>query len=142
MAPARRPRQAERMDTPTADSPNMRVGDAERAEVADLLARHFSDGRLDQAELDERLDLTMRARTRADLLAVLADLPGPPAPSFAPPPTERVPRPAARPRRTLRPLPGILLVVALVLLLGHFEFWLLVVALVCLVLLCRRRRRA
>ena len=130
------------MDTPAADSPNTRVGDADRAEVADLLARHFSEGRLDQAELDERLDLAMRAKTRADLLAVLADLPVPPAPGFAPPPAGPVRQPAARPRRTLRPLPGIILIVALVLLLGHFEFWLVVVAVACLVLLFRRRRRA
>ena len=27
---------------------NMRVSDAERAEVADLLGRHYSDGRLDK----------------------------------------------------------------------------------------------
>jgi Domain of unknown function (DUF1707) len=131
------------MDTSAADSPNMRVGDAERAEVADLLARHFSDGRLDQAELDERLDQTMHARTRADLLAVLADLPATPAAGFAPPPPAQVPQPAAPPRRrTLSPLPGLILVVALVLLLGHGDFWLLAAALACLVLISRRRRKA
>jgi Domain of unknown function (DUF1707) len=54
----------------------MRVGDAERAEVADRLAWHFSHGRLDQAELDDRLDRAMRAKTAADLNGLLADLPG------------------------------------------------------------------
>jgi uncharacterized protein DUF1707 len=53
----------------------MRVSDADRAEVADRLAKHYSDGRLDQAEFDERLDRAMRATTRADLVVLLADLP-------------------------------------------------------------------
>jgi hypothetical protein len=56
--------------------PEMRVGDAERAEVADRLAAHFSDGRLDQAEFSERLDRAMRAKTIADLSGLLSDLPG------------------------------------------------------------------
>ena len=54
----------------------MRVGDAERAEIADRLAWHFSHGRLDQAEFDDRLDRAMRAKTVADLNGLLADLPG------------------------------------------------------------------
>jgi hypothetical protein len=33
----------------------MRVSDAERAEVAGELSKHFGEGRLDEAELDERL---------------------------------------------------------------------------------------
>jgi len=53
----------------------MRVSDADRAEVADRLARHYSEGRLDDAELELRLDRAMRAKTGADLLALLADLP-------------------------------------------------------------------
>jgi Flp pilus assembly protein TadB len=58
----------------------VRIGDAERTEVADRLARHFSDGRLDEAEFGERLDRAMRAKTMADLSVLLADLPGEPAP--------------------------------------------------------------
>ncbi len=54
----------------------MRVGDAERAEIADHLAKHFSDGRLDEAEFSERLDKAMLAKTRADLSGLLSDLPG------------------------------------------------------------------
>src|SRR5215475_7510316 len=53
----------------------MRVSDAERAIIADRLAKHFSDGRLDQAEFDDRLDRAMRAKTRADLVGLLTDLP-------------------------------------------------------------------
>jgi hypothetical protein len=55
--------------------PRLRVGDAERAEVTDRLARHYSDGRLDQAEFDRRLDKAMRATTVADLTGLLDDLP-------------------------------------------------------------------
>jgi Domain of unknown function (DUF1707) len=55
---------------------DMRVGDAERAEIADHLARHYSDGRLDEAEFNERLDKAMRAKTMADLSGLLSDLPG------------------------------------------------------------------
>jgi Domain of unknown function (DUF1707) len=53
----------------------MRVSDAERAEVADQLAQHYGDGRLDQAELDERLGRAMSAKTQADLAGITADLP-------------------------------------------------------------------
>ncbi len=61
---------------------DMRVGDAERAEIADSLAKHFSDGRLDEPEFSERLDKAMRAKTMADLSGLLSDLPsGEPVPS-------------------------------------------------------------
>jgi Flp pilus assembly protein TadB len=53
----------------------MRVSDADRAEVADRLAKHYADGRLDEAEFDRRLDQAMHAKTRADLIELLADLP-------------------------------------------------------------------
>ena len=53
----------------------MRVGDAERSAIADRLAKHFSDGRLDEDEFNDRLDRAMRATTMADLTGLLADLP-------------------------------------------------------------------
>ena len=56
-------------------SPSMRVSDAERAEVADRLSKHYGDGRLDQAEFNERLDQAMRAKTRQDLDGLFTDLP-------------------------------------------------------------------
>ncbi len=55
----------------------LRVSDADRSEVSELLSRHFSDGRLDAAEFDARLDRTVKAKTRTELRAVLADLPHP-----------------------------------------------------------------
>ncbi len=53
----------------------LRVGDAERAAIADRLAHHFSEGRLDEAEFNSRLDRAMGATTMADLTGLLADLP-------------------------------------------------------------------
>jgi Domain of unknown function (DUF1707) len=54
---------------------NMRVSDAERQAVTDRLAQHFTDGRLDQAEFDERVSRAMAAKTRADLAGLFDDLP-------------------------------------------------------------------
>jgi hypothetical protein len=54
---------------------NIRVSDAERAEVADRLAAHYSDGRLDKAEFDERVAHAMSAKTHGDLNGLFDDLP-------------------------------------------------------------------
>jgi hypothetical protein len=59
----------------SAANPDLRVSDAERAEVADRLSKHYADGRLGQAEFDERLDQAMNATTQSDLSGLLADLP-------------------------------------------------------------------
>jgi hypothetical protein len=93
----------------------MRVSDAERAEVADQLAQHYADGRLDQAELDERLTRTMSAKTRADLTGITDDLPEagarPAARTSAYPARSRSIPPAPRARRQW---PRVLLIVLLV----------------------------
>ena len=95
-------------------NPGMRVSDAERAAVADQLSRHYGDGRLSQAEFDERLDQAMRAKTHADLGGLLDDLPGPGAPAVPSPP------PAAPQRhRILAPL----LVIAIIITTVHLAFW-------------------
>jgi Flp pilus assembly protein TadB len=54
---------------------SMRISDAERTEAADMLSRHYGDGRLDEAEFNQRLDQAMRARTYADLSGLFDDLP-------------------------------------------------------------------
>ena len=54
---------------------NVRVGDADRESIASQLREHFADGRLTLEELNERLDQTFAARTRADLNVVMRDLP-------------------------------------------------------------------
>ena len=98
----------------------MRVSDAERAEVADQLAQHYGDGRLDQAELDDRLGRAMSAKTHADLSGLTADLPpvGPRPGSGRQPGTRAssayppVPRSrAGRPRSRLLPIVLLILVV-------------------------------
>ena len=53
----------------------MRVGDAEREAAAAEVREHFASGRLTQDELNQRLDQTFAAKTRADLNAVFTDLP-------------------------------------------------------------------
>ena len=54
---------------------DLRVSDAERDAVASELGQHFQDGRLDQAEYDERVTAALTAKTRRDLDELLADLP-------------------------------------------------------------------
>ena len=56
---------------------HIRVSDAERTEMADRLAAHFAEGRLDQAEFDERIAQAMNAKTRGDLSVLFDDLPEP-----------------------------------------------------------------
>jgi hypothetical protein len=71
--------------TGPASDQHMRVSDAERQEVADRLAEHFSSGRLDQAEFDDRVGRAMSAKTRADLNGLFDDLPETGAPAATDP---------------------------------------------------------
>ena len=54
----------------------IRASDGERDQVVALLQRDFADGRLTQAELEERVGAALAARTRDQLRALTADLPG------------------------------------------------------------------
>ena len=69
--------------------PTMRVGDAERNQVAEALSQHYSDGRLDANEVKERLDKAIGAKTHGDLSGLLSDLPPLPPPVPPPPPRRR-----------------------------------------------------
>lgn len=60
---------------------SVRVGHAEREQALVRLKSAFSEGRLDETELDMRARHALEARTRADLDALLIDLPTPPADS-------------------------------------------------------------
>jgi len=97
---------------------DLRVSDAERSEVADRLAEHYGDGRLDQSELNERVDQAMRAKTRSDLAGLFDDLPD-----------AEVPEVTARPRRRHSHHPvllialGIMIVVAAGNVLAWLDFW-------------------
>ena len=53
----------------------VRASDAEREQAVALLQRNFADGRLTQAELEERAGAAYAARTRAQLRDLTADLP-------------------------------------------------------------------
>lgn len=55
---------------------NLRVSDAEREHVVELLQRAIGHGMLDLEEFTERTDTALGARTRGELNAVLVDLPG------------------------------------------------------------------
>ena len=54
----------------------IRASDGERDQVVAVLQRHFADGRLTQAELEERAGAAFAARTREELRDLTADLPG------------------------------------------------------------------
>jgi len=131
---------------------NIRVSDAERSAVAEQLGAHYADGRLDQAEFDERISRTMAAKTRGDLAGLFDDLPdlGPAAPGAAGPGGPEAPY--VRPRRrggVFRPL--ILLAIVIVLsstawhaMNGFFFFnipWFPIAVVVALVFLVTRHRR-
>jgi hypothetical protein len=125
--PGRRP------GVPPLAGSQLRASDAERTAVADALAQHFSDGRLDAVELDERVQRALSAKTRGDLAGLLSDLPNLD-------PDEPAPRRARR-----HDLPSFALWAALLLGLGllptriaPFGFFLFVGCAIAL----RRRRRA
>jgi Domain of unknown function (DUF1707) len=87
---------------------DMRVSNAERAEVADRLSKHYSDGRLDEEEFNERIDRAMKAKTQSDLNGLFTDLPD----SYVP--TIEKSR-AMTPQRQRRPFPRILFLALIVL---------------------------
>ena len=88
------------------DSARLRVSDADRHKVADLLRDAAGEGRLDIDELDERLEATYAAKTYADLVPITADLPvvGPVAAAALPQPTSSLP--AARYETTIAVMGG------------------------------------
>lgn len=71
------------------DPTRMRISDADRHKVAEVLRTAAGEGRLDLDELDERLEQAFAAKTYADLIPITADL------HAAPRPGTPVPRPAS-----------------------------------------------
>src|SRR5688500_4114047 len=57
------------------DRSRLRISDADRHRVAELLREAAGEGRLDIEELDERLEATYSAKTYGDLVPLTADLP-------------------------------------------------------------------
>lgn len=66
------------------DTPAPRPGDLpqdhERQTMVRRVQQAMADGHLDFEEIDDRFESIYRAQTRAELAAVIADLPAPPAP--------------------------------------------------------------
>jgi hypothetical protein len=103
---------------------NLRVSDAERSEVADLLSKHYGDGRLDQAEFDQRMDMAMHAKTYADLNGLFDDLPQPdPSGPPGPPGPGRHPAHEHHVHRGGRGLLLIALIVVVAVTAGHAVAW-------------------
>src|SRR5258707_1281235 len=75
MAPATDRQRAAQWFRPGYPDQHMRVSDADCSDVADRLARHYGDGRLDQAEFDDRISRAMGAKTVADFQGLFDDLP-------------------------------------------------------------------
>ncbi|MFV0452520.1 MAG: DUF1707 domain-containing protein [Propioniciclava sp.] len=78
------------------DLPPLRLADADRDEAAALLREHYAAGRLEAAELDERLGSALPARDRADLVPLFADLPDPHPASLSPTVADRAPVPLSQ----------------------------------------------
>jgi hypothetical protein len=57
------------------DPSQLRISDADRHQVAEILRQAAGEGRIDMTELDERLEQTYAARTYADLVPITHDLP-------------------------------------------------------------------
>ncbi|WP_068154207.1 DUF1707 SHOCT-like domain-containing protein [Rhodococcus phenolicus] len=57
------------------DTPEVRIGTAEREQALQLLGEHFGAGRLTLVEFEERSGKASAATTRGDLEALFADLP-------------------------------------------------------------------
>jgi hypothetical protein len=92
---------------------HLRVSDAERQAVADRLAEHFAEGRLDQAEFDDRLGRAMSAKTRADLSGLFSDLPETGAPAV----------PGHPLRRRRHPVLLLVLLVLFIMATAHAVLW-------------------
>jgi Domain of unknown function (DUF1707) len=92
---------------------HLRVSDAERQAATDRLAEYFTEGRLDQAEFDQRVERAMSAKTRADLSALFDDLPETGAPAV----------PEHLRRRHRHPVLLIALFVVLAIATAHVLWW-------------------
>jgi hypothetical protein len=80
-----------------ADAARMRISDADRHQVAEVLRQAAGEGRIDLVELDERLEATYAAKTYADLVPLTVDLPV----------RDQAAMPAARPRPTRPVAPAV-----------------------------------
>jgi hypothetical protein len=128
---------------------HIRVSDADRNAVTERLATHYSDGRLDQAEFDERVSRAMTAKTRGDLDGLFDDLPDAEptgASASGRPAGPAVPYRVHR-RTSARPFLSVALVIALMIAVGHtiaaiYIPWFWVAVIVVALVLVNRSSRA
>jgi len=99
---------------------SLRASDGDREAAAELLRAEHLDGRIDDSELEDRLERCLSARTYAELDELVADLPRPPTAE------RRRPRYAGPPRLAFLLIP--LFVAAVVLSHGHALFLLVPLA--------------
>jgi len=83
----------------------LRASDADRDRAASVLNEAMAQGRLTAEEHSERLDALYAAKTHADIVPVIDDLP--PAAAMAVPPGSARPAPAAPPRRLVAVFGGV-----------------------------------
>jgi Domain of unknown function (DUF1707) len=107
-----------RGDAPVVGEPHdLRASDAERERTVDALRAHAAAGRLDPEELEERLGRALAARSRAELAALVDDLPASGRP-------QAVAAPGRRHRKDPRAyLPIAALLVAIWAVTGMGYFW-------------------
>jgi len=124
------------------DSPDIRIGNAERSEALDLLGDHFALGRLTLSEFDERSAKASAATTRGELAVLFADLPAH-VTDTAPTTRDDLPvvTPKKDPERWREVVMGLTPLVALVLFFA-FDTWLffLLIPAVAIVLFAGRDR--
>ena len=113
------------------DQPEVRVGTAEREAAQNELNEHFSQGRLEVPEFEERSSLVAGARTRSELDSVFHDLPR--APATVDPDAVAKPSQTRNWRHTVIGATPFIAVVLFFLLNGHFDQAWLVFLLVPLV---------
>jgi hypothetical protein len=93
------------MSTPSSGDASMRAGNADRERVVAQLNTAFSEGRLDVAELDERVAAAYAAKTLGELVPLTADLPVGQQRARSTPPArraDRAPVPAGAPSPAVR----------------------------------------
>lgn len=113
------------------DESDLRLSDAERQDALDVLGEHFSTGRIDVAEYGERTAQVAAARTRRDLRPLFSDLPEPQPKVLRQQQTAATAPSSGPPARSGRTVPEILVssavpiaaIVALVLFVTVFKFW-------------------
>ena len=102
--------------------PEVRIGTAERERAQNALNEHFSQGRLEMGEFEERSSQAAAARTFGDLGPIFADLPGGLAAVFPPVPAKVARRPRgplfAVPRRAI-PAGALMLLLLLLVIASH-----------------------